>query len=104
MKEDTPPATVELHIEEMVLHGFATGDRHRIGDAVERELARLMASQGLPAIDTSVAIDRLDGGTFQASPTAPARQLGEQVADQVYRELAPALNGPRQTQAGRTDS
>ena len=31
-----------------MLHGFAPGDRYRIGDAVERELARLFAEQGVP--------------------------------------------------------
>ena len=39
---------IELHIEELVLHGFEPGDRHRIGEAIERELARLFAEQGTP--------------------------------------------------------
>ena len=44
------PGWIELHIEELVLHGFAPGDRHPIGDAVEHELIRLFAEQGLPSL------------------------------------------------------
>ena len=33
-------ARVELHIEELVLHGFPPRDRARIGDAVQAELDR----------------------------------------------------------------
>jgi len=42
-------SVVELHIEELVLHGFRSGDRFHIGDALERELVRLLGKQGLPA-------------------------------------------------------
>ena len=43
------PHSIEMHIEELVLHGFEPGDRHAIGDAVERELARLLSEHGLPS-------------------------------------------------------
>ena len=39
---------IELHIEELVLHGFSPGDRYRIGEAVEQELTRLLADRGVP--------------------------------------------------------
>ncbi len=32
------PYNIELHIEELVLHGFSPNDRHAIGEAVQREL------------------------------------------------------------------
>ena len=38
-------ANLNLHIEELVLHGFAPGDRYRIGEAVQQELTRLFAEQ-----------------------------------------------------------
>lgn len=38
---------VELHIEQLVLHGFAPSDRYRIGAAIQQELARLLAQQGI---------------------------------------------------------
>jgi hypothetical protein len=37
-----PRPSINLHIEELVLHGFAPGDRHRISEAVEQELTRLI--------------------------------------------------------------
>jgi len=42
------PKNIELHIEELVLHGLSPGDRYRIGEAVEQELTRLLADQGVP--------------------------------------------------------
>ena len=39
---------VELNIEELVLHGFPPGEHQHIGEAVERELSRLFAEQGVP--------------------------------------------------------
>jgi hypothetical protein len=94
------PSHIEVVIEELVLHGFAPGDRRRIGDAIERELARLLAVQGLPAFATGLALDRIDGGTFQATPGAPAGTLGGQVAQQVYQQVTAAAQAP----AGRAES
>ena len=33
--QETSAVQFELNIEELVLHGFSPGDRHRIGEAVE---------------------------------------------------------------------
>ena len=41
----SPRPAVEFHVKELVLHGLAPADRYRIGDAVERELARLIAGE-----------------------------------------------------------
>jgi hypothetical protein len=41
-------AAIELTVEELVLHGFAAGDRYAIAEAVERELTRLLGGQGVP--------------------------------------------------------
>src|SRR3712207_3298477 len=59
------PVNIELHIEELVLHGFAPGDRYRIGEAVQRELARLFAEQGVPpSLVGGGEVAHLDGGSF----------------------------------------
>ena len=61
-----PAHTVELHIEELILHGFSQGDRYRIGEAIERELARLFIEQGLPqSLSENAAIADLDLGAFE---------------------------------------
>jgi hypothetical protein len=82
------PANVELHIEELVLHGFAPGDRYRIGEAVERELQRLFAEQGAPpSLLRGGEIGRLDGGAFGAPAGSKADQIGGQVGKAVYGAL-----------------
>ncbi len=85
----TPRHSVELHIEELVLHGFAPGDRDRIGGAVERELARLLAEGGLPGASSHpMAIGRLEGGAFQVAEGARPDGIGARVAAAIYRGLS----------------
>ena len=81
---------VELHIEELVLHGFSPGDRYRIGAAVERELSRLLAEQGTPpTLARGGDIGHLDGGSFEAKPGAGVEAIGARVAQAVYGALSP---------------
>jgi len=76
---------VDLHIEELVLEGFAPGDRHRIGAAVERELARLIVERGVPAgLAAGGEAQRVDGGSFEVKPGGRAESVGRQVAGAVY--------------------
>jgi hypothetical protein len=82
----TPESDLELHIEELVLHGFAPGDRHAIGEAVERELVRLFAEQGIPpALARGGEIARQDGGAFELAPRGGAGSVGTRVAGAIYR-------------------
>jgi hypothetical protein len=79
------PANIELHIEELVLHGFAPGDRHRIGEAVERELQRLFAEQGAPpSLTHGGEIEHLDGGAFEAPHSAGGETIGARIAQNLY--------------------
>jgi hypothetical protein len=82
------PRSIELHIEGLVLHGFAPGDRHRISAAVERELARLFAEQSGPSsLAQGGEIAHLDGGAFEVVPGAKAEAIGTQIAQAVYGGL-----------------
>jgi hypothetical protein len=84
------PQAIELHIEELVLDGFSRASRPQIGDAVERELARLLAENGLPGYSGgAVEIERLDGGAFRVAPGASANAIGKQVAQAIHRPIAP---------------
>ena len=81
-----PQPSVELHIEELVLHGFAPGDRYAIGDAVERELARLLGEQGVPiSLRSENATDEIRGATFNAAHNAKPPAIGRQIAQAVYQ-------------------
>ena len=76
---------VELNIEELVLHGFAPGDRHRIGEMVERELTRLLAEQGAPRTwQANADIAHLNGGSFTVHANATPESIGLQIAHAVY--------------------
>ena len=78
-------ASVELHIEELVLDGFAFGERYAIGDAVEREIARLLREHGIPSsVRSENAADEIKGASFNAAHNAKAPAIGRQIAQAVY--------------------
>jgi len=79
------PANIELHIEELALHGFAPGDRYRIGEAVQRELALLFAQQSLPAwLAQGGELALIDGGSFEMAAGAPAEAIGSHIGQAIY--------------------
>ena len=83
------PANLELRIEELVLRGFEPDDRYRIGDTVERELARLLADQGPPpTLAQGREVACLDGGAFEVKPGSKVEGIGVQVAQAVYGGLS----------------
>jgi hypothetical protein len=79
------PQRVEVRIEELVLHGFPPLDRRSLGESLERELARRIAEEGLPA---GVDVPTLDAGAVALDPRGRARADGEQLAGAVYRALS----------------
>ena len=81
-------ANLNLHIEELVLHGFALGDRYRIGEAVQQELTRLFAEQGVPpSLAQGGEVGRLDGGRFEMAAGMQAGAIGTQIAQSIYGGL-----------------
>jgi hypothetical protein len=84
----TPPNDVEVYVEELVLRGFASRDRGRIGEAVKRELARLINEEGVPpALRQGGEIPRVGTRSFEMKPDSRADAIGAQVANSVYRGL-----------------
>jgi hypothetical protein len=76
---------LELEIEELVLDGFSGVDKDRISHALQMELERLFAEEGVPAsIQSGGNAARLDGGSYKAEKGASAEQVGVQVARAVY--------------------
>ena len=83
---------IKLHIEELVLHGFAPGDRHAIADAVERELSQLLTSQfeeqhAQSSLAHNAEHARLDAGSFRVTPNAKPNVIGARVAHAVHGGL-----------------
>jgi hypothetical protein len=90
---NTPPP-IELAIEELLLHGFAPADRYRIAEAVQQELARLFASEGIPqALAQGGSIPWLDGGECELTQGMSAQAIGTQVARNIYGGLSGGTNG-----------
>lgn len=80
---------IKLRIDELVLEGFAAGDRYRIAAAVEAELMRLFTDRGAPpGLANGGAVPALDGGSFAVTPGAKPEQVGAQVAGAVYGGLS----------------
>jgi hypothetical protein len=79
---------VEVHIEELVLHGFAPGDRHRIASALVGELQRLMSESALPGFrENRPALRRINGGAFKIEAGAKPQAAGVEIARAVFRGL-----------------
>jgi hypothetical protein len=78
-----------LHIDEVVLHGFAPSDRVRIGIAVETELTRLFTQQGVRAVASS-QMPALDGGSFRVDASRKPEIIGRQVAKQIHQAVSRA--------------
>jgi hypothetical protein len=80
--------SVDVHIEELVLRGFALGDRYRIAEAMEQELSRLIADHGVPgSLANGDDLHQVDGGSFQAGPLLTPEATGRQVAQALFDGL-----------------
>ena len=80
---------IVIEIDELILHGFPPVDRHRIGEAVQAELAHIFVARGVPGTWSSGgAAARLDGGLFDAR--GPGEAVGGGIANAVMSALAAA--------------
>ena len=76
---------IELHIEELVLHGFSTSDRYRIAEALKYELVGVISGGGVRQnLINGRAIAVLDGGSFQVGQGSKPETTGAQIARAVY--------------------
>ncbi|MDX2506087.1 MAG: hypothetical protein QNL62_16640 [Gammaproteobacteria bacterium] len=83
---------INLHIDQLVLHGFDQIDRDQVGLAIQRELTRLIIEQGLPAsLNQTNTIGNLNAGEFRPSVMTAANtgtnSVGTQVAQKIYRGM-----------------
>lgn len=80
------PARIELIIDELVLHGFAPGDRHAIGDAVQAHLESLLATDpNVPA--HNISIDSLAPQRVVLGPGVKGGAIGSQIAHAIHGGL-----------------
>jgi hypothetical protein len=82
------PQSVELHIEELVLDGFAPGDRYLIAESIEREVALLLAELGVPSsLARGGEIACLNAGALEIAEDSRAGAIGARVARALYEGL-----------------
>lgn len=82
------PASIDLHIGELVLDGFPHLDRAQLGAVVRQELVRLLAERGVPAgLSHGSMVASRDGGEFHLAPGSNAQAVGSQIAQAVYGGL-----------------
>ncbi len=78
---------IDLHIEELVLHGFAPGDRHAVERAIRAELTRLLLGSSEERSNGSV--NHLDGGEIRL----PAQEDPDSVGVGIARAIHAGLPG-----------
>lgn len=81
---------IELHIERLILDGFSLtrNEGGLVQQAVEAELARLLAGAGLsPTLKAGAAPAYALGGVTQLGSGINPTDLGQQIAQSVYRGL-----------------
>ena len=79
---------IELYIEELVLHGFEGYNQYGIGEAIEREITRLLQERGLPAsFSAEINVGHLNAGGITVQPNAQANTVGNQIAQSIYKGL-----------------
>jgi hypothetical protein len=84
--------TIELNIDELVLHGFPAGDRYAIAEAVEQTLSQLLseqiATEGIPrSLASHSQRAHVDAGSFNVAPGAKGNAIGGQIGHNVHRGL-----------------
>ena len=79
---------ITVHIGELVLHGFAPGDRHAVSEALQAELTRLFAEDRVPGgFSETRHIVALDGGSFTLRADGRPKTAGVEIARAVYRSM-----------------
>jgi hypothetical protein len=78
------PREIDVHIEELVLHGFEPANRWLIADALERELHGLLMAKGLPAQWLS-SPERIEAGKINSASLTKPRRAGVEIAGAAYR-------------------
>ena len=78
------PREIDVHIEELVLHGFEPANRWLIADALERELHELLTAKGLPPQWLS-SPERIEAAKISSSSLTKSERAGVEIAAATYR-------------------
>ena len=82
---------INLHIERLVLNGVSLGPGQgpRVQAAVETELSRLLAADGLgPSLASGARLPSVPGGRIKLASSNDPAHLGTEVAHAVHNGLS----------------
>ncbi len=83
-----PVPTVEVFIDELVLHGFSAGDRYAIAEALSPELERrLSESRALSFLSQDADLSLINAGRIPHPPNAKPAWVGAQAGQAVFDGL-----------------
>ena len=87
-RADGPPQDIDLRINQLMIEGLQPSDRYQFGNAVQTELARLLAEKGMPPnLTGSAELGQLAAGTISITAAPRPEIIGRQVAEAVYRGI-----------------
>jgi hypothetical protein len=80
--------SIQLHVERLVLDGLSVSSAqgHVLVAAMEAELARLLAEQGLTHLSAG-AVPHLSAGSIQLTRDTKPAQLGNQIAGALIESI-----------------
>lgn len=77
------PREIEVHIEELILHGFEPAHRWRIADGLQRRLEELLTGKGVPSL-WFLNPERIEGRTIRSGSLSRPAEAGTEIAGAVY--------------------
>lgn len=81
--------TIEINIDELVLHGFQPGDKKQISEALEIALMHVFAQRNVsPAFNQSADIHFLNAGSFGISSKSKPVQVATGIANSIHTTLS----------------
>ncbi|MCC5604908.1 hypothetical protein [Nostoc favosum] len=80
---------INIDIEKLILEGvpISHSQARLLQAEVEHELAKLLANEGLP--DNLLSGGVVPGGAIQLKPGINTSQMGQQIAQEIYRGMKP---------------
>ena len=83
---------INIDIEKLVVEGMSISPSQgrMLQAAVEAEMSRLLSAEGLPDNwQGGGAVSRVPSGTIQLTSESNTTQMGQQIAQAVYRGMQP---------------
>lgn len=97
---------IHLHIDRIVLEGLPVrpNGRQQLGSAIEAELMRLLAENGLPPEwGAGGAVPMVRGGDLSLPVGNSSRELGAEIAHSIYGSIGGLQRATDDGQRNRTE-